>query len=549
LDSENPDLRYLALGNLIEDKLTEGEQVSKRVPTLLYDPSPKVRAIAVFSARSLDLATVETTLRKLAGDESAEVRLEAIEALGPQCGKSAQVAQTLLSHLNDPSILVRLQVIDELRECTKSTFRSEIVQRLLTELSKRSQPERLMMLKTLGTLGESGEVEQTLLGLLASDETPTVTVAAEALGRLKSPSAVHPLFEAIQQERGHAEVLIEALESIGTPEASQALLRLLDTDNGTLRIAVIEALGKTEGNIGLSELGERLIQQEARMGEEVDSVKWVDFGKNYPEFTALLEAIDDKGFGGLDEFIEPPISQLLTSETAYEKLISLKILAEGEPYDRMVVPLGQERQDIVPHLERLSADSSPLMRAFALQALGNVTDKRSAAVLETAAQGGLFGTRYAAIQAISRYVANAGDYSLLARLYEVGKTVIPKTYTSEDQGFLIRKAIDASVMEAERDDVTRHRREIELATSSPPSTRLLAALWLAEEKNNMGLPVLLEFLERGTIAEKQVALDGLDKLSFASVETISRLQEVRAKEQDPELAEKLGQLIEKLQTK
>ena len=548
LDSDNPDLRYLALGNLIEDKLTEGEAVSKRLGILLHDPSPKVRAISAFSVSSLhlSLSLFETSLTKLAHDQSADVRLEAVAALGKRCRTSTEIAHTLLGCLEDQSILVRLQAIDELRECSLSPLGSEIVHRLLTALPKLSQPEQLKLIHTLGLLEQKEEVESTLLTLLQSKEDPVITVSAEALGHLKSAAAVKPLLASAQQKRGSAEVIADALGSIGTPEAIQALLQLLNTDNETVRIAVILAIGETEGNVGLGELVERLTQQEARIQQEVNTVKWADFKSNYPEFLTLLEAIDRKRFGGLDKFVEPPVAQLLVSEKGYEQLIALNVLVDGKPYDRLIVTLDGEKQDLFPRLEALSSGSSPLMRVFALQALGNTVDSRALPILEAAVKDTSFGIRFAAIKALGNYAMNTGNYSPLSRLYEMREAFVPSTYTDEDREFLTRKFIDTTLAAVERKEITRRRRIAELLASSSRPTRLIAALQL---EDNIALPVFFEFLETGTVAEKQVALSGIEKFSVPSTDTISKLRELKAKEPDPEVSKKIGQVIEKLQAK
>ncbi len=545
LDSENPDLRYLALSNLIEDKLTEGEAVSKKLNVLLQDPSPKVRAIAAFSVKSLDYYRYDANLMKLSHDQSPDVRMEAVAALGKPCGSSDEVAQAILNRLEDKSAFVRLQTIDTLSNCGMSPLRLEMVRRLLAELPKRPQLEQLMILSTLGTLGQAGEVESTLLPLLTSSEDPVLTVAAEALGRVKSVSAVQPILESIRQKRGNAEMMVAALETIGTPEAVQALLQLLHTEDDKLRIAVIETIGKTEGNVGLTELVEQFTQQETRIQKDVDTVKWTDFKANYPDFIAFLEAIHQKRFGGLDKFTEPPVADLLASEKDYEKLLALRVLAEGKPYDRIIVVPGEGKQDVFPQLETLCSHSSPLMRVFALQALGNTVDSKALPVLEAAVKDARFGIRYAAIKSIGNYAQNTGDYSSVSRLYEMKETFVPSTYTSEDKEFLTRQLIDTTLAGVERKEVTRRRRLTELSASSKP-TRLIAALQL---EDNTALPIFFEFLETGIVAEKQVALSGIEKFSVPSTDTLSKLRELKAKEQDAEISKKIGQLIEKLQAK
>ena len=547
LESDNPDLRYLALGNLIEDKLTEGKTVSERIGVLLEDPSAKVRGIAAFATKSIKPERFETGLIKLLQDDSDAVRLEVVAALGRICANSKQAAQGVLDRIDDANILVRLQAIDTLAGCKSSALRPEIVRRLSDDLPKRTNLEQLMSIGTLGSLGEREEVESRLLVSLGSEDHAMVTVAAEALARQRSSSAVQPLLSALQQERGSAKVLVSALGSIGTPEAIQALSQSLEVSDEQVRIAAIEAIGETKGSEGLAALINRFTIYEAAIQGEADSVKWKDVTESYPELGALLEAISKKRFGDLDETRTFDFSQLIMSQQEYEKIIGLQFLAYGEPYDRVIVPFAaEERKDLFPYLERLASGDSLLLRVFALRAIGNTVDSRSGALLEAAAHVAPFGIRYAAIEALGKYVGNTGDYSSLHRLYDRKEQFIPSDYTDEDQALLIRKLIDTVLADGEREDATRRRRIAELATSSSAPTRLVAALQIGD---STGLPVFFELLESGARIEKRAALKAIEQFLDSSDKTISKLQELKMREQDAEISEGLDQVIARLKGK
>ena len=553
LESKNPDLRYLALANLLEmdafksKELLETTALPQKLQGLLADASPKVRAIAAFSIRSLEPGDFETALSKLLEDESDAVRLEALATLGKRCSSSTETAHILLGRLEDKSTLVRLQAIEVLSECRKSTGRSEIVKWLLAKLPDSDRIEQLKAINTLGVIGQIEEVEPTLLALIQSDDEAVLTVAAEALGRQGSVSAVEFLLNAIREKRGNAEIMVEALRSIGTPEAMQALSQLLSVDRQELRVAVIKAIGEAEGDVGFEELLKRFSQEELRIREEVDSVKWAD-ASSYIEFAALLEAIKSKKFGGLDKFAEPPVTELLASEKIYEQMLGLSLLTEGKPYDRIVVGLGQEKHDLFPQLERLSKSPSPLVRILALQALGNTIDNRALPILEANIDAPAFGIRHAAIEALGTYVQNTGDYSPLRWLYEMRGRFVPDNYSEDDGNFVIRRSIEKMIAGEERNELTRKRRVLELTSDSAP-TRLLVAFELADNKDNAGLPTLLQFLETGSVPEKQFAVKGIEELSFASAETISKLETLEATETNPEVRKKTAELVEKLRAK
>ena len=125
---------------------------------------------------------------------------------------------------------------------------------------------------------------------------------------------------------------------------------------------------------------------------------------------------------------------------------------------------------------------------------------------------------------------------------------IPESYSEDDRNLVIRRLIERIVAGAERKEMTRKRRVSELALDSA-STRLVAAFELADNKDNTGLPVLLQFLETGGVTEKRFALKGIEELSFASAEAVSKLETIEATETDPEVRGKIAKLVEKLRTK
>lgn len=546
LASDDPDLRYLALANIIEDKLTNQEAVSKRLSSLLQDPSQKVRALAVFSVKSVDPEKFDAALLTLSRDRSSDVRLESAVALGSRCGVSPKAGHALLSRLDDANVLVRLQVENALRECTASPLRTEVVTRLQAALPQRSQLEQLMLVNTLGAIGHREEVESQLLNLLASEDSAMVRVVTEALAQQRSALAVPVLAELLAQKRGDLQLTVSALGSIGTPEAIQTLLLLLDADDEALRVAAIEAIGDAEGNEGLAELAARLARSEVRISSDVDSPQWVDLSENYPELPALLKAIDQKRLGSQDPIDQATIAQLLASGQAHEQLIGLQHLAGERPYDRRVVQIEGETQDLFPHLEALCGHASPLMRVFALKAIGNTVDARALPILEAATKDSTFGIRYAAIEALGAYAENTGNYTPLARLYGMKDQLVPEAYNSTDHSLLTRQAVEKVIARGERSDVTHRRQIAELAAASARPTRLFAALQL---KDQAALAVLLEFLETGTPSEKLAALQRIEVCCAPAAETIPKLQALSEKEPDKELREDIEQVVEKLKKK
>lgn len=553
LDSPDPELRYNAIANLIEmnafesEKLPEITELHQKIKSLLTDASPKVRSIAAFSIKSIGADSFERALIKLTNDPSDAVRLEAISTLGQKYTESPEAAKAILAHLDDKSILVRLQAIESLANCRKSALRSEIVKKLLSKLPKTNQIEQLKIIETLGLIGESKEVDLVLLEMLNSNEDAVITTTIEALGRLKVASAIKMFPDLLHRGLGKKEAIVNALSSIGTPEAMQLLIKLLDIEDQEVQIAAIEAIGRSQGDQGLKELVKKFSEEEQKIIKEVDSVKWVDWD-SYPKLVVLMEAIEQKILIAGDKFKEPPIIRFLESENDYEKMIGLVLLTEGKPYDRVVIQPRNEGQNIFPYLERLANNPSPFIRALCLHALGNISDSRALPILENAIENSPFGIRYTTIQALGNYVDNTSNYAPLRRLYEKKEKFIPRTYTKGDKDFLIRQLIETTIANSECKYLTHQRRVSELASPSNP-TRLIAALRLAEENDDVAMPVLLIFLEKGIMDEQQAALSGLEKFSSASTDVISKLQAIKAKQEDRTLREKIDRVIKKLHSK
>ena len=172
---------------------------------LAADPDPRLRAAA---ARALALskpAPAVEALALLAKDGDAAVRRAAIEALGA-LGSSglAPLAAALTARRGD----------DE---------------------------EASAIARALGATGDPGALPL-LASVLAGEQAP---VAAAAIGRMGLAAGSSILIEAL--EKGHASgrvEVIEALGSLGSPDAGEAVARELTSDRPEVRSAAARALGR-----------------------------------------------------------------------------------------------------------------------------------------------------------------------------------------------------------------------------------------------------------------------------------------------------------------
>ncbi|MBU4333220.1 MAG: HEAT repeat domain-containing protein, partial [Candidatus Omnitrophica bacterium] len=446
----------------------------------------------------------------------------------------------------DRSILVRLQAIESLEEFRKSTLRGEIVRKLLKQLASVNQIEQLRLIKTLGLIGEQTEIESDLLEKISTNNEAMVTTVIEALGRIKSTSSIKIFSQLIEDNQERNEVIIEALSSIGSPEALQVLInRLLHKKNPEVRIAAIEAIGKFEGESGQEELVKEFYLELATAIKEADSVKWADFN-SYSEISALMNAIERKITVNNDSTNELAIKRLLESKKEYERIVVLSLLTEGNPYDRNVIGSRAEDQSLFPLLEQTVSDPSIFIRIWGIHALGNMTNSGVISILEKAIMDPVFGIRYAAVKSLVRYAHNTSNYSPLRKLFEQKDNFIPTVYTKEDKNFLIRESIEEAIVAVEPEYLTHQRRISELTSSSAP-TRMIAALQLVEKSDNLSIPVLIVFLKEGTIGEQQSALGGLEKFYRLPQDAILHLQAIHAKIDDMTLKEKINQIIIKSQ--
>ncbi|SDQ71391.1 PVC-type heme-binding CxxCH protein [Flagellimonas zhangzhouensis] len=159
---------------------------------------------------------------------------------------------------------------------------------ILVDLLEDSDEEIIAQcLKVLGDLKYT-EASDKMISLLKSENPRIQFYAAQALGRIKTESAVHPLLDMIAENADedvylrHAGVL--ALSRIGK---DQPLVDLASSDNRSLKIAAVLALRRMklpEVAIYLKDADEYIITEAARAINDDRGIK-----EALPELAALLE--------------------------------------------------------------------------------------------------------------------------------------------------------------------------------------------------------------------------------------------------------------------
>ena len=556
LVSPDPDLRYMAIVNLVNLKAfnfkeqPDLEALPQKLESLLEDASPKVRAAAAYWVKSVKTNSFKDVLIKLTDDPSSAVRLDAVSALGPTYLGSPDVVDAVLESLDDKSILVRLQAIEEFRgcKCKESALRNKIIEKLLIKLPEAGRIEQLKIIQTLGMIGDGPGVELALIGMLDSGNEKMITASVRALGQQKSAAAVKRFPGLLALDFDRKKVIVDALSAIDTPESTQILVELLNAGDPKIKKDVINALGKTEGEVGLEIFVKEFNAQSEELLKETDLVKWIGFD---PDKSGIpLKAIKKKVLEGKNKSGEALIIELLESKNDYERMIGLELLMEEGFNERIEVESGTEGLDFFPHLERLANDPSVMIRVMCFQFLGDSIDPRAFPLLEKALEDPFLGIRWVAFVALGKRMESMATYANLRQLYKMKDKLVPTTYTEEDIDFGMLLEMEMNFYYEESDKRTRQRRVGELSSASAP-TRLIAAGMLAEEGDEAGIPVLLDFLENGTVGERRAALEMFEEFPSAptSIEDLtSQLEAIKAKQEDMALAEEIGEMIQALQS-
>jgi HEAT repeat protein/cyclophilin family peptidyl-prolyl cis-trans isomerase len=292
LKDEDPRVRRRAALAVGRVRLPEG---IKLLTATLADTDPDVQSTAAFAIGLVGDPSAEAELVALLSDPVPLVRGRAAEALGQTGAKGAAAAigNMVAEYARTPAVvsmqpddetwpaageaeafklglfaLVRLQAFDPLAAAVLEGNRPvsswwPVAYALQRIEDKRAAPALLALLKGqgrytrafaargLGSLRDQAAV-QPLLALLAPESgaglEPTVA-AIRALAQLGAADAVTPLSRLAAGPGTHANVRLEAVQALGTLEASQALdlVQNLLTDEWTpMRIAALRALASID---------------------------------------------------------------------------------------------------------------------------------------------------------------------------------------------------------------------------------------------------------------------------------------------------------------
>ncbi len=205
---------------------------------VLHDPSPKVRMHTTWALWHLRASETLPQVRTLLHDSDVRVRVAAVTAVGRFVDPSNR--DLLLSALKDPSDRVRRATILALRLLSHPDIAAEI-RPFLSDPAKRV---RIAAAVSLGELRDHNAVPL-LMARWDSEETfvhPSILVA---LGRIGDPQAIPLVRRALREPQQWTVVC--ALWVVGTlrvREAREDVLQLTRANNRSVRGAAWENLGR-----------------------------------------------------------------------------------------------------------------------------------------------------------------------------------------------------------------------------------------------------------------------------------------------------------------
>ncbi len=221
--------------------------------------------------------------------------------------------------------------------------------------------------------------------------------AAEALGKLGSPSAVEALIQALESEKfwGAQTEISRALGRINTSSAMEGLLKALRTiRHPKVRRALYEALGRYSNPQALAALRSGSSREESYFaeGEAIRGMGKMRDAAVLPELKRLLErsswndVIRCAALDAIASLRIPESIEILKAHTKRGHSASVRMTAI-----RALGAIGHGREDIQTLLVRLLGDPYLLIQIAAARQLGIIADERAVTALMKYISGDLDG--------------------------------------------------------------------------------------------------------------------------------------------------------------
>ncbi len=212
----------------------------------LKSSNPDLRIKAARSLGSAKQRRAVPSLVRLLKDETPQVRLAAIEALGaighPASAEPLAAALSTASK-NAPSETAERESLAKALACVGSAA----VKPLMQALSSEDKEARRWAAVALGAIKDPLTVDS-LIPKLEDSRSEVRKAAAIALGGIGDSRALKPLIKALaNRDLETRRAAAEALGSIRSEEGTDALMKAVADPNEPVQLAAISALGKTGG--------------------------------------------------------------------------------------------------------------------------------------------------------------------------------------------------------------------------------------------------------------------------------------------------------------
>jgi HEAT repeat protein len=254
--ASDPDPQVRA--NAIEAMLEAPERVEPIVRAGLKDANLGVRTVAAMAAGKLALVEVAPDVRPLLTDPSPFVRAAAIFALR-RCGQDVDPTPLASMLLNDPSVRVRAHAAVILGELGDASALGLLRQAAKDPMVKADQAEvrllRLQIAEAMVKLGDDEQVGPIRAALYPSqpDELEATALAVQIIGQVDDRAAVDQLIYLAQRknERNQtmpAEIRLGvagALAKMGKPEGTFVAEEFRTSENAALRAQAAFVYGQT----------------------------------------------------------------------------------------------------------------------------------------------------------------------------------------------------------------------------------------------------------------------------------------------------------------
>jgi HEAT repeat protein len=245
------------------------QQAQDIVKAGLTDENPRVRTNAIETVASTKQFEMMPMVENLLTDDTVPVRFAAALAVGDLKYRPAK--ETCMQLMSDKNVNIQLAAAYALRELGGQSYLT-----LFTDaLDDRDQTVRSNAALILGKMGDKSVLPKLKALLRDSQSTDkTMFVAVEAMARLKDESVYPKLWAMLLSTYADDRVTgIRAMGALGTTQARNALITMLDDKVVEVRLAAAEQLGLLGDTSGEPEVRDFFIGKSVSDAERTNRAK------------------------------------------------------------------------------------------------------------------------------------------------------------------------------------------------------------------------------------------------------------------------------------